>query len=63
MFSLENEIRENPSRTAALKPLLLNRYFWVLDNYKATNADEAKIDKLLQKVRVLDKDIYKQYLS
>ncbi|HNX72698.1 MAG TPA: tetratricopeptide repeat protein [Spirochaetales bacterium] len=63
MFSLENEIRENPSRTAALKPLLLNRYFWVLGNYKATNADEAKIDKLLQKVRVLDKDIYKQYLS
>jgi len=63
MFSLENEIRENPSRAPALRPRLLNRYFWVLDNYKAMDADEAKIQKLLQKIQVLDKDIYKQYLS
>ncbi|MCE5256291.1 MAG: tetratricopeptide repeat protein [Spirochaetaceae bacterium] len=63
MFSLENELRENPSRAATLRPRLLNRYFWVLDNCKAMNADPSRIQKTLQKIQVLDKDIYKQYLS
>ncbi|MCX7026831.1 MAG: hypothetical protein NT061_04925 [Spirochaetes bacterium] len=61
MFQLENELRENPSQAAALKPRLLNRYFWLADQYRTIGADSARIDKILLKIRVLDEDIFQQY--
>ena len=63
MFQLENDLRENPASIATLKPRLLNRYFWVLDQYKAAGADAARTDKVLLKIRLLDEDIFKQYVS
>jgi len=62
MFQLENDLRENPAMSATLKPRLLNRYFWILGHYKATGADTARTDKMLLKIRLLDEDIFKQYV-
>ncbi len=63
MFQLENDLRENPSLEQILKPRLLNRYFWLLSHYEATGAEQAKVDKTLQKIRLLDEEIFKQYES
>jgi len=63
MFQLENDLRENPSRAATLKPRLLNRYFWILDHYKASGAEKARSDKILLKMRLLDEEIFRQYPS
>ena len=62
-FQLENDIRENPSLEQSLKPRLLNRYFWLLRHYEATGAEQAKLEKTLQKIRLLDENIFKQYES
>jgi len=63
MFQLENDIRENPSLEQSLKPRLLNRYFWLLRHYEATGTEQAKLEKTLQKIRLLDENIFKQYES
>ena len=63
MFQLENDLRENPAMSATLKPRLLNRYFWILDHYKASGVDKTRIDKILLKIRLLDEGIFKQYVS
>lgn len=63
MFQLENDLRENPAMSARLKPRLLNRYFWILDHYEASGAEKARIDKILLKIRLLDEEIFKQYVS
>ncbi|HWR11644.1 MAG TPA: hypothetical protein VN445_07475 [Rectinemataceae bacterium] len=63
MFQLENDLRENPAMGATLKPRLLNRYFWILDHYEASGADEARSEKILLKIRLLDEEIFKQYVS
>lgn len=63
MFQLENDLRENPSMGATLKPRLLNRYFWILDHYDASGADQARRDKIVLKIRLLDEDVFKQYVS
>jgi hypothetical protein len=63
MFQLENELRENPSQAEAIKPRLLNRYFWLADYYKAIGAENARIEKILLKIRLLDEDIFQQYAS
>jgi len=63
MFQLENDLRENPAMSATLKPRLLNRYFWILDHYEASGAEKARSEKILLKIRLLDEDIFKQYVS
>ncbi|MDP2816376.1 MAG: hypothetical protein Q8O19_06830 [Rectinemataceae bacterium] len=63
MFQLENDLRENPGLAATLKPRLLNRYFWILDHLEASGADQSRSDKILLKIRLLDEDIFKQYVS
>ena len=63
MFQLENDLRENPAMSATLKPRLLNRYFWILDHYEASGAEQARIDKVLLKIKLLDEGIFKQYVS
>jgi len=63
MFQLENDLRENPALGATLKPRLLNRYFWILDHLEASGADQSRSDKILLKIRLLDEEIFKQYVS
>jgi tetratricopeptide (TPR) repeat protein len=63
MFQLENELRENPLQAEALKPRLLNRYFWLADYYETIGAENARIERILLKIRLLDEDIFQQYAS
>jgi tetratricopeptide (TPR) repeat protein len=61
MFQLENELRENPSQAEALKPRLLNRYFWLASHYRAIGAEAVRVEKILLKIRLLDEDIFQRY--
>lgn len=63
LYQLENDARESAGKARLLKPRLLNRYFWILDHYASANAEKARIDQILLKIRLLDEDIYKQYVS
>jgi tetratricopeptide (TPR) repeat protein len=63
ILRMENEIRENPAMADTLKPRLLNSYFWMLDHCDAIGADEARKDRFMQKIRLLDEKIFLQYVS
>lgn len=64
IFLLENDEREKKgSEHAKIVPRLINGYFWLIDHYVNVNENKAKIDKILLKIKVLDKDIYKRYIG
>lgn len=63
LLQLENELRENPTEAEALKPRLLNRYFWMLDHYRGIGAEDARVDRILLKIRGLDEEIFRQYAA
>ncbi|HEY9053764.1 MAG TPA: hypothetical protein VIO60_02985, partial [Rectinemataceae bacterium] len=61
MLQLENDLRENPGLEQKLKPRLLTRYFWLASQYKAIGADDARVERLMRKIRLLDDSIGRQY--
>ena len=63
ILRMENDIRENPAVADAIKPRLLNSYFWMMDHCEAIGADDARKDRYLQKIRLLDEKIFLQYVS
>ncbi len=64
IFCLENEEREKTGiQRAKLIPRLINNYFWLIDHYVNVNESKAKIDDVLLRIKVLDKDIYKRYIE
>jgi tetratricopeptide (TPR) repeat protein len=63
IYSLENEIRDDFSKTEILMPRLINRYFWLIDHYISTHEDRERIDEVLLRLKVLNEKIYKKYIS
>lgn len=63
IFLLESEIREEPEKHGIKVPRLINHYFWLIDHYVNTNEDKAKIDDVLLRIKVLDKNIYNSYVK
>lgn len=61
IYQLENEVKENALKKQVILPRLLNRYFWLIDHYIATNEDKSKTDEILLKIKLLDATVYKQY--
>lgn len=62
IYALENEIRESPPETAAmLVPRLINRYFWLIDHYVNVHDDQARINEVLLKIKLLDAEVYNRY--
>ena len=46
---------------AALLPRLINRYFWLIAHYLATDEDRAKVEDILRRIKVLDIGVYQQF--
>lgn len=64
VFWLENEIRQVPENDKKLLvPRLINSYLWLIDKYSLPPIDQAKIDELLLKIRILDDGIYRSLVS
>jgi tetratricopeptide (TPR) repeat protein len=63
IFSLEAEREANPEKRDALKPRLLNRYFWLIDHYENSREEPSVIEETLLKIKVADPDIYQRYTT
>jgi len=63
IFAMETECRSNPSRAAALKPRLINRYFWLIDYYDIKKEDTYLREEVLLKIKVTDSEIYDRYVG
>ncbi len=62
IFLLDCEIKEkNGIQKKKLVPRLINYYFWLIDHYVSINEDKVKIDEILLRIKVLDKNIYNCY--
>jgi len=62
IFSMETECRGNPGQSAALKPRLINRYFWLIDYYENKREDPDLIEEVLLKIKVTDPEIFERYI-
>ena len=63
IYELETELAADGSRRAILVPRLINRYFWIVDHYLARREDKARVDEILLKIKLLDANVYKQYIA
>ena len=61
IFAMETECRGNPGRAAALKPKLINRYFWLIDYYDSNKEDPYLREEVLLKIKVTDPEIFDRY--
>jgi tetratricopeptide (TPR) repeat protein len=61
IYQVENEYFEEGD--SALKPKLINQYFWLIDHYIAAKAERNKIEDVLTKVKDLDPEIYEKYVK
>jgi tetratricopeptide (TPR) repeat protein len=62
IFTLENEIRSRPDNLSLLVPRLINRYFWLIDQYENTREDPGLIEETMLKIKIIDPAIYEQYI-
>lgn len=63
VYELETELSQDQSRRPFLLPRLINRYFWLIDHGIAKRDDKSSIDELLLKIKLLDANVYKQYIA
>ena len=63
VYELESELAADGSRRAILVPRLINRYFWLVDHLLAQKEEKGRIDELLLKIKLLDPNVYKQYIA
>lgn len=63
IYELETELAADGSRRAILAPRLINRYFWIVDHYLNRKEEKARIDEILLKIKLLDANVYKQYIA
>jgi hypothetical protein len=61
IFTLETEIRANPSQEPLFKPRLINRYFWLIDHYENVREDPGQVEETMLKIKVIDPAIYERY--
>ena len=60
ILSLENEYRSNKCGPE-IKPRLLNRYFWLIDQCKHDRNASGLIDETLLKIKFIDPVVHEQY--
>ena len=61
IFKYENELKCSHENCGFTLPRLANHYFWLIDHYISTNEEKSKIDEVLEKIKNLNPEIYKEY--
>jgi len=61
IYTIERELSHEPNKRSHLEPLLLYKYFWLIDHLVSTNEGQAKIDEVLLKIKSLNPDIHQLY--
>jgi len=61
ILSLENEFRSKSGNNPLIKPRLLNRYFWLIDNCEYSRDTSGLMDETMLKIKFIDPAVYEQY--
>lgn len=63
IYELEMEIKNPANSTRLLKPKLIYMYFRIVDYYIQKGESGSELNNILLKIKILDKDIYDQYMK
>lgn len=63
IYAKENELKDPSNDSAVLVPRLLNMYFRLMDHYILSKDNVSKINEVLLKIKILDQEVYRLYVS
>ncbi len=63
IYAMENEIKDPSCNSEILIPRMLNYYFWLMDHYDLANENQAKINEVLLRIKLLDSNVYEMYIK
>ncbi len=63
IYAMENEIKDPSCNSEILIPRMLNCYFWLMDHYDLANENQAKINEVLLRIKLLDTAVYEMYIK
>ncbi len=63
IYAMENEIKDPSCNSEILIPRLLNCYFWLMDHYDLAKENQAKINEVLLRIKLLDTSVYEMYIK
>ena len=63
IYAMENEIKDPSCNSEILIPRMLNYYFWLMDHYDLANENQAKINEVLLRIKLLDSAVYEMYIK
>ncbi len=63
IYAMENEIKDPSCNSEILIPRMLNYYFWLMDHYDLANENQAKINEVLLRIKLLDTAVYEMYIK
>jgi len=61
IYAMENEAKDPSCNMETLLPTLLNNYFWQIDHYNLKNESVDKINDILLKIKILDRNVHDAY--
>ena len=63
IYAMENEIKDPSCNSEILVPRMLNCYFWLMDHYDLAKENQAKINEVLLRIKLLDSAVYEMYIK
>ena len=63
IYAMENEIKDPSCNSEILIPRMLNCYFWLMDHYDLAKENQAKINEVLLRIKLLDTSVYEMYIK
>ena len=63
IYAMENEIKDPSCNSEILVPRMLNCYFWLMDHYELAKENQAKINEVLLRIKLLDSAVYEMYIK
>lgn len=63
IFELETSVKEIRNKNVKFEvPKLINSYFWLIDHYSQDVSNKPKIDEILLRIRLVNEDVYNEYV-
>ncbi len=63
IYQLEKERRHPGPEAERAKPRLINRYFWLIDHYRATGEPRERVEEVLARLRETDPEVHDEYTT
>ena len=63
IYARENELRDPSCNASVMTPKLINMYFWLIDHYVRIGNSSEKINEILLRIKILDRNIYDLYVK